>query len=86
MNSTGAPQGRTTSPLQMVGAVISFLPRFGFSFLRGYLGVKRRANKGSRIFKQQLLKQGMDRRQANELTELYFKPCKVSTYIQMWTS
>ena len=86
MTSSGAPQGKNDNLLKMVGLAFFSLPKLSFSFLCGYLGMKRRANKGSRIFKKQLRKQGMSKQQINELTELYLKPCKVSTYIQAWTS
>lgn len=86
MSSTGAPQERATSPPQIVGMVVSLLPRLFFSCGVGYLKMKHRANKSSRLFKQRMLEEGMSKEQADELTQLFLKPVKISTYVRGWTS
>lgn len=79
--STGTPQGRTTTPPQLVGMVATFLPKLLFSCGVSYLKMKHQANKSSRKFKRRMLKEGMNKKQADELTELYLKPVKLSTYV-----
>ena len=54
--------------MKAVGMLISSLPYLIIRFGAIYLGYKRKSKKAGKIFKKTLLKEGIDRRTADKLT------------------
>jgi hypothetical protein len=63
----------TRNPLKILGFLIPLLPslilRFGGEFIR----FKSRAQKGGRVFQDELVRQGLDETTATRLTALYLE-------------
>ena len=70
MNST-REEMRNGDPVKWFGMAITVLPllvlRSGASFLR----FKRQAKKAGKVFRKELINQGMDKKMADELTQEY---------------
>ncbi len=64
---------RNGDPAKWIGMAITVLPslvlKSGVSFLR----FKRQAKKAGRVFRKELINQGMDKKVADELTEEYVR-------------
>ncbi len=69
-------------PLKIFGMLLPALPsltiRLGGTFLR----FKKNAQKAEKVFRKELIKQGIDKQIANELTERYMEGSKISNFIQ----
>ena len=69
-------------PVKMFGMMLPSMPmltiRLGGTFLR----FKRNANKAGRVFKKELINQGIDKKTASELTEMYLQGSHIRRYIQ----
>jgi len=70
MNST-SEETRNDDPIKWFGMAIAYLPslliKSGASFLR----FKRQAKKAGKVFRKELIDQGMDKKMAAELTQEY---------------
>ena len=60
-------------PVKWFGMIISFVPSLLVKSGGAFLRFKRQAKKGGKIFKKELINQGLDRKTASELTEIYLK-------------
>ena len=60
-------------PVKWFGMIISFIPSLLVKSGGAFLRFKRQAKKGGKIFKKELINQGLDRRTASELTDIYLK-------------
>ena len=73
---------REERPIKFFGILLPSLPhlmiRFGGTFLR----FKRNAKKAGKVFKKELIKQGLDKRTASELTETYMAGSDISKLIR----
>lgn len=76
-------EGRDVRPIKLFGILLPSLPslmiRFGGTFLR----FKRNAKKAGKVFKKELMKQGLDKQVASELTEIYMDGSDLSKFIQI---
>lgn len=70
------------NPIKFFGALIPFLPKLLFKFSMTFLRFKRKAKKAEKVFKKELIKQGLDKLTATELTEIYMKSSKIKNFIQ----
>lgn len=66
---------------KIVGTFIPFFTKFGFRFIKIYLGFKIRSKKAGKTFKNELINQGINKEQAEELTKMYLAPSQISNYI-----
>jgi hypothetical protein len=73
---------RSSNPMKFVGVLLPFLPKLLFRFGIVFLGFKRKANKAGRVFRTELIKQGVDRDTATELTDTYMKTSQLKTLLQ----
>ena len=68
--------------VKMFGVMLPHLPglmiRLGGTFLR----MKRQANKAGKVFKKELIEQGIDKEMAKELTAAYLEPSNFMSYVQ----
>lgn len=69
-------------PIKFFGILIPFLPKLLFKFSLTFLRFKRKAKKAEKVFKKELLEQGLDKQTASELTEIYMKSSKIKNFIQ----
>ena len=72
---------RHTSPIKIFGMLLPRAPGLIFRFGKLFLSFKRQAKKGGKAFRKELIKQGLDKKTANELTEKYLEGSNLSKYI-----
>ena len=70
------------TPIKIFGIVLPSLPFLIFRFGRVFLRFKREAKKAGKIFRKELVKQGLDKQIATELTELYMKSSEMKNFVQ----
>jgi uncharacterized membrane protein YbaN (DUF454 family) len=64
------------------GVFLPFLPKLLFKFSITFLRFKRGAKKAGKIFRKELIQQGLDKRTASELTGFYMKGSKIKNFIR----
>jgi len=62
--------------------LLPYLPKLLFKFGITFLSFKRRAKKAGKVFRKELIKQGMDKHMASELTGNYLKVSEIKNFIQ----
>jgi len=72
---------RVTS-IKIFGIILPSLPTLLFRFGRVFLRFKREAKKAGKVFRKELIKQGLDKQTALELTEIYMKGSEMKNFIQ----
>jgi hypothetical protein len=60
-------------PLKLLGVFILKLPSFTFRFGGEFIRFKSRANKAGRVFQKELVRQGLDKTTASQLTAFYLE-------------
>ena len=70
------------SPIKIFGLLLPSLPTLIFRFGGTFLRFKRDAKKAGKIFRNELLKQGLDKQTATELTELYLRSSQMRYFMQ----
>jgi uncharacterized membrane protein YbaN (DUF454 family) len=70
------------TPIKIFGIILPSLPTLMFKFSWNFLRFKRNAKKAGKVFRKELVKQGLDKQTASELTELYMKSSQIKNYIQ----
>ena len=63
----------TYDPVQLTARIITFIPMVILKSGTAWLSFKRQANKGSKIFHKELLKQDVDKQTAKLFTEQYIE-------------
>jgi hypothetical protein len=76
---------RGRNVMKNYGVLLPFLPRLLFTGSITFLRFKRRANKAGKIFRKELIKQGIDKRTALELTGQYLKGSEMKNFIRTFT-
>ena len=66
---------------KLVGTLLPSITIIGLKLGLTYLGFKRRSNKAGKTFKKELIKQGIDKEQADELTKMYLSTSHIARYI-----
>mgnify|MGYP006275376471 CR=1 FL=1 len=66
-----SPSQETYDPVQLTARIITFIPIIILKSGTAWISFKRRANKGSKTFHKELLKQGIDKQTAKLLTKQY---------------
>ena len=69
-------------PIKVLGLLLPSLPSLMFRLSGTFLRFKKNANKAEKIFKVELKKQGIDKKTADELTEIYMQASHIRNYIQ----
>ena len=62
---------RNETPLKIFGIILPSLPMLMLRMGGPYLRFKRAAKKGAKIFEKELIKQGIDKNAASELSQHY---------------
>jgi len=71
-----------TEPIKMFGMMLPRLPGLVFRLGGTFIKIKGQANKAGRIFKKELVNQGLDKQTAEELTRIYMENSHIRQYIQ----
>ena len=82
MQKTTYENKKRENPINFIGVLIPFLPKLLFKFSMTFLRFKRKAKKAEKVFRKELLEQGLDKQTALELTEIYMKSSKIKNFIQ----
>jgi hypothetical protein len=69
--------------LRVVGSIIPTIPLFTFRLLRGYLRFKTSADKAGKIFRTELLSEGICPEFAEDLTRNYLESRSLFTFISL---
>jgi hypothetical protein len=67
-------------PVKMFGVMLSSMPSLMFKMAGTFLRFRKEAQKGGKIFKKELIRQGIDKDTAEELTKLYIEGSKISSF------
>jgi len=70
------------NPMKLIGMMIPLIPSLMFRLTGTIIQFKSRANKAGKVFKNELIKQGIDRETADELTLIYMESSHIRKYIQ----
>ena len=70
------------NPMKLLGMMIPLIPSLMFRLTGTIIQFKSRANKAGKVFKNELIKQGIDRETADELTLIYMESSHIRKYIQ----
>ena len=70
------------NPIKLFGIIIPSIPSLMFRLSGTFLRFKSQANNAGKIFKKELIKQGIDEKTANELKSIYMESSHIRNYIQ----
>jgi hypothetical protein len=73
---------RNANSIRLFGMILPSLPSILFRSGGAFLRFKREAKKGGRIFQKELIKQGLDKATASELTDIYLDGSNLFRYIR----
>ena len=73
---------RETNRFRLFGVMLPSLPSLIFKFGGVVLRFRREAKKGAHIFQKELIKQGLDKKTAEELTAIYLEGSDLLKYLQ----
>jgi len=74
---------RDRRPIKMFGILLPSLPSLMIRLSGTFLRFKKNAQRAEKVFKKELIKQGIDKQTANELTERYIEGSRLSNFIQI---
>jgi hypothetical protein len=69
-------------PIKLFGMMLPSIPKLTLRLTANFLRFKRNANKAGKVFKKELLNQGIDNKTASELTDIYLEGSHIHKYIQ----
>jgi len=75
---------REVNSIKIFGILLPSMPSLLFKLSGIILRFKREANKAGKVFRTELIKQGIDKKTATELTELYLQSSHIRKYIQVF--
>ena len=81
----GEVKEKNAKSMKIFGMILPSLPHLILRFGGVYLKFRSEAKKGARIFQKELLKQGIDKETAEELTEIYLESSNLLKYIRNLT-
>ena len=84
MNKNSEDGREEISPIKIFGILIPSMPSLMFRFTGSFLRFKIDAKKAGKVFKKELIKQGIDKETADELTETYIESSHIRKYIQLF--
>ena len=73
----------SSEPIKLFGLILPSLPSLMIRFGGVYLRFKRNAKKGGHIFQKELIKQGLDKETAQQLTQIYLDGSNLLRMIRM---
>jgi hypothetical protein len=82
MNETEKDEREEVCPIKLFGMLIPSIPSLMIRLTGTFIRFKSDANKAGKIFKKELIKQGIDKETADELTGTYMESSHIIRYIQ----
>ena len=76
---------REVKTIKIFGRILPKIPSLAFRLTGNLLKFKSNANKAGKIFKNELIKQGLDKETASELTGRYLESSHIRSYIKKFT-
>lgn len=73
---------REVNPIKLFGIMLPSMPSLLFRLSGTFLRFKSKANKAGKVFRKELIKQGIDKKTATELTSIYMQSSQIRKYIQ----
>ena len=73
---------RDVGTIKIFGLLLPKMPSLMFRLTGTLIRLKSQANRAGRMFKKELVKQGIDKETAKELTENYMQSSRIRNYIQ----
>jgi hypothetical protein len=73
---------REVNPIRLFGIMLPSMPSLMLRLSGTFLRFKRNAHKAGKIFRNELIEQGIDKKIANDLTEIYMQSSHIRKYIQ----
>ena len=73
---------REVETIKIFGMILPKIPSLTFRLTGTLLRFKSDANKAGKVFKKELIKQGIDKETAGELTQTYMNASHIRQYIQ----
>lgn len=73
---------KEADPIKLLGTLFSSTPSLMFRLGATFLRFKRDANKAGKVFRKKLIEQGIDKKTAAELTEVYLESSRIREFIQ----
>ncbi len=74
--------GSEVNPIKLFGIILPSIPSLMFRLSGTFLRFKSQANKAGKIFKKELIKQGIDEKTANEFKSIYMESSHIKNYIK----
>lgn len=75
-------EDRDRRPIRFFGILLPSLPSLMLRFGKTFLRFKKNAQKAGKVFRKELINQGIDKKTATELTEIYMEGSQLSNFIQ----
>ena len=73
---------REVNPIKLFRIMLPSIPSLMFKLSGTLLRFKRNANKAGKVFRKELIGRGIDKKIADELTEIYLESSHIRKYIQ----
>lgn len=73
---------REVNPIKLFGIILPSMPSLLFRLSGTLLRFKSNAKKAGKVFQNELIKQGIDKKTADELTSIYLEGSSISNFIQ----
>jgi hypothetical protein len=70
------------NPIKLLGMILPLIPSLMFRLTGTLIRFKSDANKAGKVFKNELIKQGIDKETADELTLIYLESSHIRRYLQ----
>ena len=74
--------GKEVHPIKLFGMLLPSMPSLMIRLSGTFLRFKRDANRAGRVFKKELIKKGINKKIAKDLTENYLAGSNIRRYIQ----
>ena len=68
------------NPVKVFGVLLSSMPSLMLRMAGIYFRFRKEAQKAGKIFKKELIKQGIDKNTAEELTKIYIEGSKITNF------
>ena len=73
---------REVNPIKLFGMMLPSIPSLTIRLTGMFIRLKSRANKAGKVFKKELVKQGVNEKTATDLTEIYMESSHIRNYFQ----
>ncbi len=70
------------NPIKTFGVILPKLPSLVLKFGKTFLKIKRDAKKAGKIFRKELIKQGIDKETADRFTEIYLESSNIGKFFK----